>query len=302
MNTKFGGHYPTVARNTRRDHLMFVAAAGLALSLLIILLVVSNKSSEPTPEVSQDSVMTSSVSVGTVTLLASDKALRPGEKIPEGSIKEIYWPRNEVPDGAVLDISELRNKFAKVNISAAVPIQRAQLSDEKIVDNLPITPGMRAVTLEVDAETGLEGWALPGTKVDLALTHMVDGNLTTQIIVQNARVLSASGNAETANDRPALSRKRVSPSTTVTLEVSPADALKVQTAKKLGSLSLIGRDSSDDKATPTTSVNAPSIMGGPTTAGTSVKRSCNRGSMRIEGRQYIIDCDGSITPVHNEDT
>lgn len=301
MGTKFGGHFPAVMRGSRRDHLMFVLAAGMAFSLLIILLVVSSsKSVEATRDHAQDPVVAQPIAVGTVTLLAFSKNVRMGERIPASAVKEIYWPRNEVPDGAVLDPAELSGKFAKVNISPEVPVKRSQLSDQKIIETLPITPGMRAVTIEVDAESGLEGWTLPGTKVDVALTHIVDNNLTTQVIVQNARVLSQSGSAELAPERPNMQRKQVKAGSTVTLEASPADALKIQTAKKLGSLSLLGRDVSDEKATSTTSVNAPAIVGEKAPKDKS-KRTCNRGSMRIGGQEYMIDCDGSITEVRPDE-
>ncbi|NLF24218.1 MAG: Flp pilus assembly protein CpaB [Deltaproteobacteria bacterium] len=296
MNTKFGGHHSTLLRGSRRDHLMFVAAAGLAFSLLIILVVVSSsRNVDATRAAAPETPQVQHMAVGTVTLLASSKLIRTGDRIQPGVIKEIYWPRHDVPDGAVLEMAELAGKFAKVNINPEVPIVREQLSEQKIFETLPITMGMRAVTIQVDGETGLEGWALPGTKVDVALTHMKDGNLTTQVIVQNSRVLSYQGSVDGPMERGTLSRKSVKTGGTLTLEVSPGDALVIQTSKKLGSLSLIGRDAGDDVATPVSEIDQRHVI--KTVATPAASRVCKRGSMRIEGREYIIDCDGSITPL-----
>ena len=57
----------------------------------------------------------------------------------------------------------------------------------------------------------------------------------------------------------------------------------------------------DDKSTPITEVNRITIEGGNSKKIKSAKKECSRGVMRIEGREYVIDCDGSILQVNSAD-
>lgn len=295
MGTKFGGNYPAVNRGNKREQLMFVAAAGLAFSLLMVLLVVFNlrkaEAGNTNAEIPNE---LASTMVGTVTLYTSDTYVKAGTPLQALPFREVYWPRSSVPDGAVLDLRELQSNFARVDIPVGVPIQRSHITQEKAAPiSLPITPGMRAVTIQVDAESGIEGFAKPGTRVDIVLTYMNDGNLTSKVIVQNARILSKGG--ETQKEEEDLPQRRAKVAPTVTLEVSPADALKVTTSKQLGSLSLFMRAGEDDKAAPVVEVSKQQIDGGLKKKGS--ERNCNKGAVRIEGKEYMIDCSGSITPI-----
>jgi len=300
MGTKFAGQY--AGKEGRRDHLMFLAAFGLAVSLLIILFLVNQKSSQANNPVAEPAAQAPSV-VGTVTLYVPRKNIRVGAKLKESDFRDVYWPRNTVPEEAVRDLSEIRGKYAKAELTAEQPLRRSDMTAEKRMISLPITPGMRAVTIEVDAQAGLEGWALPNTKVDVALTYMQDGNLTSKVIVQNARVLSYAGSADAPEDSIGVGRqpRRVRAGSTITLEVSPGDALSISTSKALGTLSLLMRAPEDDKSTPITEVNRIAIEGGGSAKARGSKKECNRGVMRIEGREYMIDCDGSISQINNSD-
>ncbi len=295
MGAKFAGQYSS--KDGRRDRLMFLAAAGLAFSLLIILFLVNQKSVEANNPVVEPVV--AAATVGTVTLFVPTRNIRAGSKLTEADFRDVYWPRNTVPQEAVRDLSEIRGKYAKVDLQQDYPLRRSNLTDERLTVTLPITPGMRAVTIEVDAQAGIEGWALPGSKVDVILTYVQDGNLTSKVIVQNARVLSYAGSA-TAPDESLAPRmpRNVRSGSTITLEVSPGDALTIATSKALGTLGLLMRAPEDDKATATTEVNRSSIDGGNISKGHK-RNDCNRGVMRIDGREYMIDCDGSITQVTN---
>ena len=132
---------------------------------------------------------------------------------------------------------------------------------------------------------------------------MVENNLTSKVIVQNARVLSYGGDAKLATDRVfERGRSVVKAGNTVTLEASPGDSLKIQTAKQLGNISLLMRAPEDESASPTLEVNRNQIDGG-SASKRSAKKDCTRGVMRIEGKEYIIDCDGSIGQIADpEDT
>jgi len=218
--------------------------------------------------------------------------------LSEVRFKEVFWPRSQVPNEAIRDISELQNLYAKVDLSPGVPIQRMHLSREGLLSSLALTPRNRAVSIEVDETAGLEGHALPGTKVDVVLTFQEEGQLISKVIVQNARVLSYGGDTSTAADRSELAGGEMRgrrTSRTITLDVSPKDALQITTARQLGRLSLIMRSADDDTGSPILEIDQADLA-----QNKQVKRnpnSCKSGRMKMGDREYVVDCDGSISQV-----
>lgn len=276
---------------------MLLVAAGLAFALLLILAIILNYKSDGfasnSSEVKVDDLNDSNI--GTVALLTFERPVAAGSRLDGTPLKEVFWPRAQVPTGAIFDHSEVRNQYAKVDIAADVPILRSHLTTEPIEAVLSVRSGFRAVTIEVDATQAIEGWALPGNRVDVLLTYYEDKNLTTKIIVQNARILSFGGSVESL-DRMRASGTNVRSrqiGRTMTLEVTTQDALKVQTAKRLGSLSLVMRAPEDNVTSQITELNQHEV-GGPINRKQSNKNCVKKGRVRMGDREYVVDCDGAI--------
>lgn len=282
-------------RNPERERLLFIGAAGATVSLFVVVLVVltykpadANQTNQQAPQIIIPQVQES---VGTVELFAPERPVRAGTRLSEVKFKSVTWPKNQAPEGAVKDIADLKGKFAKVNLDPSNPIRFDSVTDTPVKVSLPLTQGMRAITIEVDETSGLEGYALAGTRVDVTLTFTVDKSLSSKILVQNARVLSYGGDSTDVNLRPGGSPIKAS-GRTITLEVSPEDALIMQTSKQLGRLGLIMRTADDDKASEVEQVDQNKILD----SGSKTKSKDNRcrvGTMKIDGKDYIIPCDGS---------
>lgn len=307
MSQKFGKQYPVlgtrtiISRSSEREKLVFIAAAGLLFSLLVILFAVFSFRSDADANQGASNPSPVPASVGTVTLLTPDRFVRSNDALSEVVFKEIYWPRNQVPEGAIRDVAELRGLFARVDLQPGSPVLRAQLTREPVGRiSLPLTPGNRAVSINVDETAGIEGHALPGTRVDVVLTYYEQGQLTTKVIVQNARVLSFGGDTSTARERASLpgAAVRVTKST-VTLDVAPKDALAIRTAQQLGKLALIMRAPEDDKAPLVDQFGQDDLNNSRGKTQTQAQKSCTRGKMRIDGKEYVVECDGSISQVLN---
>lgn len=285
------------SRRNERERVMLLVAAGLAFILLLVLAVILNYRSNrfATDSIDLNTEVLNDSTDGTVSLLTFERAIAAGSKLDSVPIKEVFWPRSQVPSGAVFDNSEVRNQYAKVDIPADVPILRSHLTKEPIEAVLSVRSGFRAVTIEVDATQAIEGWALPGNRVDVLLTYYEDKNLTTKIIVQNARILSFGGSVESL-DRMRASGTNVRArqiGRTMTLEVTTQDALKVQTAKRLGSLSLVMRAPEDNVTSQITELSQHEVSGSATKK-QSAKNCVKKGRVRMGDREYVIDCDGSI--------
>ncbi len=306
MGGKFGRHYPVVGKSHDRERLLFIAALGLTFSLLIILIVVfkvrgtSETAANDYPEIASEPA--AHAGVATVTLLAPERAIRSGTKLSDVQFKKMYWPRNQVPEGAIRDEAEVRAYFAKTDLQPGVPLQRRHLTREVHSAMLAITPGNRATAISIDAEKAIEYHVIPGSHVDVVLTYYQGGELTSKVIVQNARVLSLGGDTSVGNEqqqRRGSARRRLA-SQTVTLDVSPQDALKIATSKQLGKLSLMMRSGDDVKPSPVNEVNQTDIGSGVVGGSKRKSRTCKRGTIKIQGKgEFLLDCDGSMTPIND---
>jgi pilus assembly protein CpaB len=115
-----------------------------------------------------------------------------------------------------------------LSVKITGPGQRATLS-------ALVRPGMKAVTIRVNDVDGVGGFVLPGDHVDVALTRQVDKeNASTQVVLQDARVLAIDQVADERVANPAVAKS-------VTLEVDTVAAQKLGLAGTVGTLSLLLR-------------------------------------------------------------
>ena len=293
MTARFGTQYPGFGRRRKRETLILVSIAVFAfllLSVLIVFLYSKNATATRQETVAEEVVPPVA---GTITLYTPARDIPTGTKVSEIEFKEIFWPRNSVPDGAVRDLSQMQGMYSKIDIPYGEPILLSDLtSDRNSVRTLEITSGMRAVTIEINAKRGVEGWALPGSRVDIVLTYMEDGNLTSKVVVENARVLSSGGDSSTAEERFPTGRRKVKAAPTVTLEATPTDALKIETAQQLGTLSLHMRAQGDDLSSGVDSVDRNDLSGD--IPKPKDESTCRRGKMKIAGKDYLVDCNGDL--------
>jgi pilus assembly protein CpaB len=116
-----------------------------------------------------------------------------------------------------------------------------------------LTPGMRAMSVPLSAESAAGGFVLPGDHVDLVQSRQVDSavpgqkRFVTMTILKNVKVLAIDQNTSRNQKSAALV------GATATLEISPAEAELVSQAKAQGEVSLVLRSYAD--------------IGGPTVAG-----------------------------------
>ncbi len=305
MVSKFGRTGSGFGQRNDKEKFLFIAAAGAALAVVVIFVLVTSLKSGAAAAVSSKETAPAVATLQTqasVPLLAPEVAVEKGTKLSDVRFKTVMWPRNQVPEGAFTDPSEVVNLFAKVSLSPGVPIQRLHTATRDVRENvatIPLTPGNRAVSIEVDDTSGLEGHALPGTKVDVVLTYSQAGVLQSNIIVQNARVLSYGGDT-TPGGSIVKEHRPTKVSRTMTLDVATQDALKIQTARQMGRLSLIMRSPDDDAASSTLQFSGQELQGAKPLKNTSLQPAstpCSKGKMRMGGKEYLVGCDGSMTPI-----
>lgn len=240
------GHAPAIIQ--KRERLIFVFGSTLMFAMVVIaaILIYSNNSVQAKEDiVVEDNAITEST-FGTVMLVAPTARVPKGVKLSGGYLREIHWPRDQVPEGAARSMGDLVGMYTVSALPANQPIVRAMVAPNPpsygIGELLPA--GHRAVTIEVDAITGVEGWATPGAHVDVYLTHrdQSTGVFKTRVAVEDAVVLSYGGETKKINQ---VDRERTQIQSTVTLAVAFEDSLKIQTAKAIGKITLALRNSTD---------------------------------------------------------
>ena len=184
----------------------------------------------------------------------------------------------------------------------AVPAKAAVIPQPPKVDTsgyeFALTKGYRAIAIDVDATSGLEGHALPGSRVDVTLSSTRGGEAVTNVIVENARVLSYGGDTRSLEQqRSQTVNLRVAPSIsrTITLEMKPLDALQVENARQSGRLGLLMRAPGDIEPVDKTEISQTDV--GDRQKSSTFQKRCTKGRATFDGANIIIGCDGEISRV-----
>lgn len=182
-------------------------------------------------------------SADTRTVLVAARDLPAGTRLESDMLAPAQWPAQ---DSGVLasTVSRIEQAQGRVITSAMVrgePLLQARLAPEGESAGLSalLQEGHRAVTVKVNEIIGVAGFALPGNYVDV-MVHTTDpqNQPVSRIVLERIRVLAVAQDAAASDNRPRVVKA-------VTLEVTPAQAERMDLARSVGSLSLVLRSLSD---------------------------------------------------------
>jgi pilus assembly protein CpaB len=192
-------------------------------------------------------------------VLVATTALPIGTILNAESFKYQPWPKDLVENAYFLegetDAASLAGKVVRVSIPAGQPVTKGAIvgPGERGFLAAALTPGMRAVTVSINAESGVAGFIFPGDRVDMVLTQGIGFAGDTEqgtpastlkvaeTILRNVRILAID---QRTND---LGGEEQGPKTgrTVTFEVPPKFVEKIAVAQSLGQISLSLRPLAD---------------------------------------------------------
>jgi len=192
-------------------------------------------------------------------VLVSKKALPVGTIIDAESFAYQPWPKELMqgayyvegsPDG---DPKALMGTVVRYALTAGQPVTRGSLvgPNDRGFLAAALGPGMRAITVPVNASTGVAGFVFPGDRVDLVLTQEVKGGgsgeplKVSETIVRNIRVLATDQRISSTDEE---GKTQVRTFSNVTIEVTPRLAEKIVVAQSVGTLSLSLRSIADSTA------------------------------------------------------
>lgn len=224
----------------------------------------------------------------TKTIVVAAKPLRYGMELTADSLREIPWSQDAVPKGAFNSISEILvggKRVVLTPVEANEPVLALKITGagQRATLSSLVQDGMKAVTIRVNDVEGVGGFVLPGDRVDVVLTRQTDKDkASTEIVLQNARVLAVDQSADISADKPAVAKA-------VTLEVSTDQAQRVWLASSVGSLSLLLRKAGETNAESTKRITLSDFDG--KTVATDTKRVVvTRG---VAKQEYSVPLEGT---------
>ncbi len=190
------------------------------------------------------------VQMAEVLVVARDLDI--GTPVSADDLKWQKWPKDAVAAGYVtkeMNPQGLENTIGA--IARATMFSGEPVTDTKLVraesSNFmaaALSPGMRAVSVEIREETGAGGFIKPNDRVDVILTANAgssdDGlkRAITRTLLQNIRVLAVGQTFRDSAGTTEANTGTEQTAKTATLEVSPAEAELLQEGGELGTLSL----------------------------------------------------------------
>jgi pilus assembly protein CpaB len=155
-----------------------------------------------------------------------------------------------VPAGAITDTPEakigLRGSLVRTYLDTGSPVTSADVlrpRDRGFLASV-LEPGTRAISINVDAESGVSGLIWPGDHVDVVVTHELqnanaDHKMASETVLQDVRIIAI--DQEIVQGAPSNNVAAGKVARTVTLQLQPEQVERVTVAEKLGRLSLAMR-------------------------------------------------------------
>ena len=178
-------------------------------------------------------------------ILVAKQDLPAGTFVKPEHLQWRAWPADGLDDSFVRKSKDGMDGFTgavvRKGIVAGEPItaKRVVKAGERGFLAAVLSPGMRAVSVKVNAASGISGLVFPGDRVDVILSHKIKTQGTknrtvrsaSETVLTNVRVLAIGQTTDDQKSEPIVAK-------TATLEVSPKQAEVVAVVIQLGKLSL----------------------------------------------------------------
>jgi pilus assembly protein CpaB len=169
-------------------------------------------------------------------------------------------PSSDVPTEAIVDSQDARiglhGSLVRRWLDTGTPITAEDVlrpRDRGFLASV-LEPGTRAISINVDAETGVSGLIWPGDHVDVVLTHDMQNadpahKTVSETVLQDVRIIAI--DQKIVQGVPNNNTSAGEVARTVTLQVAPEQVEKITVGGRLGRLSLAMRSAVQQQETAT---------------------------------------------------
>jgi pilus assembly protein CpaB len=202
-------------------------ALAVAVIFGIIAVILANR--WLSTQVPDDNVVIQREQIPITKIVVAGQDLDIGSKLTDQNLLLVDWPKANVPKGAFEKVEDVSERVTVNKVFAGVPIVAAELAAPGSGVGLvaSIKPGMRAMAIRVNEVVGVAGFVLPNTFVDII---SVQKNVA-ETVLKRVEVLAIAQQTFVEEGKA----KIVS---TVTLELTPKQVLKIAETVDKGSLTL----------------------------------------------------------------
>lgn len=225
-----------------RPAVMLVLAIGMGMAAVAMAAVWLN---------SRESLLTTHVVV-------AKEDVQIGTRLQPGMLQVIDWPSASPLKNPLTSINQAADRVVNMPLVKGEPISMSKLAAKGETGGLSavLREGRRAVTVKVNEIVGVAGFALPGNYVDVMVnTPDSSNNLVSKIVIERIQVLAVAQDVANLESKPKVVNA-------VTLEVTPAQAEKIDLARSVGSLSLVLRSQVDMESVSTVGARKHDLLQG----------------------------------------
>lgn len=173
----------------------------------------------------------------TVQIYVATSDIDVNEQLTAQNVRVEDWPKSKVPEGAIRDLDQISDRFARVRFYEGEPILKAKLAEEIEGAAVKIPDGHRVCSLKVQMDTAVSGLVKPGDRVDI-FGYFKKGcdvpTTGTRQILRNVRVFAVNSQTDQETDQDG----RTIVAKTVSVLVQHDQVARLMLATELGTLRL----------------------------------------------------------------
>jgi pilus assembly protein CpaB len=224
-------------------------------------------------------------------VVVASKDMTFGTRLSEDHIKVVDFPTDALPREFYSDADSVLDQSTRIFLLEGEPILPTKLSSVGGGLSLRIPEEMRAISLSVNEITGVNGFILPGDRVDVLVTvdNAKGSNVAvTKTILQNVEVLASGAKTETRRDHQITVQ-------TITILVEPKGAESLALGLHQGQVQLALRNPVDHEVIAMRSTDTKAVLDLYTKTKSSYRRPSPTKVAEKPDFSYTVIRDGNIS-------